>query len=121
VYADDTEPETIEWIWPMDQKKLQERLRTFADERDWHQFHSPKNLSMALSVEVAELLEHFQWLTEKQSSSPESVDLEEIASEIADIQIYLVMIADKLGVDIEKAVYDKIAVNAVKYPPGVSR
>jgi NTP pyrophosphatase (non-canonical NTP hydrolase) len=101
----------------MDFKKLQEGLKLFADERDWKQFHSPKNLSMALAVEAAELLEHFQWLTEEESSSPDSVDRDEVATEIADIQIYLAMLADKLGVDIDKAVYKKIDANAAKYPP----
>ena len=100
----------------MDITELQQRLRSFADERDWDQFHSPKNLAMALSVEAAELLEHFQWLTQLQSRSPDSVERDAVASEIADVQIYLVMLADKLGVDIEKAVYDKLARNAVKYP-----
>jgi dCTP diphosphatase len=100
----------------MDIKKLQQHLRSFADERNWNQFHSPKNLSMALSVEVAELVEHFQWLTEEQSRSPQSIDRNDIAAEIADIQIYLAMLADKLDVDIEKAVYAKIEANAAKYP-----
>ena len=100
----------------MDFKKLQEHLRSFADERNWNQFHSPKNLSMALSVEVAELVEHFQWLTEEQSRCPQSVDRSDVAAEIADIQIYLAMLADKLDVDIEKAVYAKIEANAAKYP-----
>ena len=98
---------------------LIQALNRFADDRDWQQFHSPKNLSMALSVEVAELLEHFQWLTEAQSSSPDSIDREAVAAEIADIQIYLAMIAGKLGIDIEKAVYRKIESNAVKYPPKI--
>lgn len=71
---------------------------------------------MALSVEAAELLEHFQWLTEEESSSPDSVDRDDVAAEIADIQIYLAMLAGKLGVDIEKAVYEKIEANAEKYP-----
>jgi NTP pyrophosphatase (non-canonical NTP hydrolase) len=101
----------------MDFRGLQDRLRLFADERDWKQFHSPKNLSMALSVEAAELLEHFQWLTEEESSSPDSIDRDAVAAEIADIQIYLAMLADQLGVDIERAVYEKIDANAEKYPP----
>ena len=103
----------------MDLKNIQQRLREFARERDWDQFHSPKNLSMALSVEVAELVEHFQWLTEPQSSSAQAVDREEVATEIADIQIFLIMLADKLGVDIEQAVHAKIEANAIKYPPTV--
>ena len=73
---------------------------------------------MALSVEVAELLEHFQWLTQEQSRSAESIDTDEIATEIADIQIYLTMLADKLGVDIESAVNAKIDKNAKQYPAG---
>lgn len=101
----------------MDFKELQQNLRQFADEREWQQFHSPKNLSMALVVEAAELLEHFQWLTEQESSSLDSVDRHEVAAEIADIQIYLAMLADKLSIDIEKAVYEKIDANASKYPP----
>lgn len=100
----------------MDLSKLQQHLRQFASERDWEQFHSPKNLSMALSVEAAELLEHFQWLTEAESVSFESKKREEVAAEIADIQIYLAMLADKLGIDIDTAVSAKIKSNAVKYP-----
>lgn len=101
----------------MNIQALQQKLQDFADERDWNQFHSPKNLAMALSVEAAELLEHFQWLTEAESRSGESVDIEAVAAEIADIQIYLAMIAGKLDVDIAKAVEVKIESNAVKYPP----
>ena len=97
---------------------LQERLRQFADERDWEPFHSPKNLAMALSVEAAELLEHFQWLSESESANVSEQTREEIAAEIADIQIYLAMIAGKLGIDIDQAVHQKIAANALKYPPG---
>ncbi len=104
----------------MNLEKIQQRLREFARERDWEQFHSPKNLSMALSVEVAELVEHFQWLTGSQSSSAEAVDREEVATEIADVQIFLIMLADRLGVDIEQAVHAKIGANAVKYPPTVT-
>ena len=100
----------------MDLTEIRARLKNFANERDWERFHSPKNLSMALSVEAAELLEHFQWLTEVQSFSADTVDREAVAREIADIQIYLVMLADKLGVDIEHAVQEKIEANAHKYP-----
>ena len=100
----------------MDLEELAARLRDFAQERDWEQFHSPKNLSMALSVEVAELLEHFQWLTEEQSTSLDEEVLAEVSEEIADIQIYLARLADRLSVDIEKSVTAKIAINAEKYP-----
>ena len=95
---------------------LQARLREFAQTRDWEQFHSPKNIAIALSVEASELLEHFQWLTQSQSASPESVNRDEVATEIADIQIYLAMLADKLDIDIEKAVDEKIETNGIKYP-----
>ena len=100
----------------MDFSDLAQKLRDFAQERDWEQFHSPKNLSMALSVEVSELVEYFQWLTEDQSSSLEVEELTEVAAEIADIQIYLTRLADQLGVDIEDAVTKKLEVNASKYP-----
>jgi len=101
----------------MDIEKLEQRLRRFTAERNWEQFHSPKNLAMALSVEASELLEHFQWLTESQSVSSDSVNRDEVATEIADVQIYLVMLADKLGIDIDKAVNEKISANSAKYPP----
>ena len=103
----------------MDLTEILVRLQSFTNERDWEHFHSPKNLSMALSVEAAELLEHFQWLTEVQSYSADIVDRDAVAKEIADIQIYLVMLADKLDVDIERAVLEKIGENADKYPTSV--
>jgi len=95
---------------------LKERLRTFADERDWDQFHSPKNLSMALIAEAAELVEHFQWLTEAQSHSLPPEKLDEVGEELADIQIYLIRIADKLGVDLLAEANKKIEKNEEKYP-----
>ena len=97
-------------------EQIKNRLREFASERDWDQFHSPKNLSMALIVEAAELVEHFQWLTEDQSQTLPAEKLAEVEQEIADIQIYLIRLADKLGVDMEKAVNAKIELNAKKYP-----
>ena len=97
-------------------EQIKTRLREFAKERDWDQFHSPKNLAMALIVEAAELVEHFQWLTEEQSQSLPSEKLAEVEQELADIQIYLIRLADKLGVDMEKAVNAKIELNAKKYP-----
>jgi dCTP diphosphatase len=95
---------------------LEERLRNFAEERDWDQFHSPKNLSMALITEAAELVEHFQWLTEKESTLIQGDKLEAVRMELADIQIYLIRIADKLNVDLLDAVDKKIAINEQKYP-----
>jgi NTP pyrophosphatase (non-canonical NTP hydrolase) len=97
-------------------EELKEKLRTFAQARDWDQFHSPKNLAMALSVEVSELVEHFQWLTQEESYIEDADRLLEIEHEIADILIYLVRLADKLGIDPLQAAFDKIAVNAKKYP-----
>ena len=97
-------------------EQIKTRLREFAAERDWDQFHSPKNLSLALIVEAAELVEHFQWLTEEQSQNLPADKLAEVAQEIADIQIYLIRLADKLGVDMEKAVNAKIELNEKKYP-----
>lgn len=100
----------------MNFKELAAELEAFADERDWGQFHSPKNLSMALIGEAAELIAHFQWLTEAQSQDLDEATLSAVREEIADVQIYLVRLADRLGVDIEAAVRDKLAENARKYP-----
>lgn len=97
-------------------KELQAYLRDFAEKRDWDQFHSPKNLAMALSAEVGELVECFQWLTEKQSEELPEDKLAEVADEIADVQIYLARLADKLGVDVDKAIEVKILKNEKKYP-----
>jgi dCTP diphosphatase len=107
----------------MDPNHLADRLRTFARERDWEQFHTPKNLAMALSVEVAELLELFQWLTPEQSYAVTTIpaEAEQVREELADILLYLVRLADILGVDLEAAVEAKLAVNARKYPVEVSR
>lgn len=88
----------------------------FAAERDWDQFHSPKNLSMALIAEAAELIEHFQWITEEESQHIEGDKLDAVSLELADIQIYLIRIADKLKVDILNAVEKKIKINEQKYP-----
>lgn len=91
-------------------------LREFAEERDWDQFHSPKNLAMALSAEAGELLEVFQWLTEAQSINLDAKKRSEASDELADIVIYSIRMADKLGVDLGQAVIDKIRTNGVKYP-----
>ena len=102
-------------------KKLLEIIRAFNRERDWEQYHSPKNLSMALSVEVAEVVEHFQWLDQNQSKSIPSSKKEEIKDEIGDILIYLVNLADKLGIDPVQAALDKIEKNRKNYPVELSR
>ena len=100
----------------MDLTALQNQLREFARERDWEQFHSPKNLAAALSVEASELLEIFQWMTEEESNSLDDKAAQSVADEIADVQIYLARIADRLGIDIESAVTAKLKVNREKYP-----
>ena len=97
-------------------EKIKLRLREFAEDRDWDQFHSPKNLSMALSAEVAEIVEHFQWLTEEQSKNLPKEKLEEVETELADTLIYLIRLADKLDIDLLAAAQRKIEVNEQKYP-----
>lgn len=99
-----------------DLERLTTSLRSFAELRDWNQFHSPKNLAMALSVEVAEILEHFQWLTEQESSKLPEEKLAEVREEIGDVLIYLVRLADVLGIDPLEAAEDKLAKNEEKYP-----
>ncbi|MFQ5993624.1 MAG: nucleotide pyrophosphohydrolase [Acidiferrobacterales bacterium] len=95
---------------------LKETLRAFVRARDWVQFHSPKNLSMALMVEAAELLEHFQWLSEQQSSCLSPQERERVALEIADVFIYLLRLADTLDVDLIDAAQRKIELNEKRYP-----
>lgn len=105
----------------LDLPALRQTLSRFAAERDWEQFHSPKNLAMALSVEAAELVEIFQWLTEAQSADLDERTRAAVAEEIADVQIYLVRLADRIGIDIPKAVEEKLVLNARKYPVKVER
>ncbi len=97
---------------------VQQALREFAAERDWEQFHTPKNLVMALAAEVGELVEIFQWLTPDESMSvlSEAGRAEHVRDEIADVFAYLLRLCDVLGVDLETAVHEKIIKNAVKYP-----
>jgi dCTP diphosphatase len=102
----------------MNIKEIQVKLAKFAKERDWDQFHSPKNLVMALTSEVGELNELFQWLTEKQS---EKLNNDEVKQEIADIFIYLVRLSDRLDIDIEEAIKEKININTKKYPIELSK
>ena len=101
--------------------QLRDALRQFADDRDWDQYHSPKNLASALAVEAAELLERFQWLTEDQSRSLPPAELAKVREEMADVLNYLVRLADKLDVNLLEAARDKIKVNALKYPVDKSR
>ena len=95
---------------------MRDYLRDFAEQREWTQFHSPKNLAMALAVEAAELLEHFQWVTEAESNTLEPERLAAVADEIADVQLYLIRLADRLKLDIPQAVTDKARKNEAKYP-----
>ena len=106
----------------MDIQRLQKRLREFTAARDWEQFHSPKNLAMALVAEVGELVEQFQWLTDEQSRqlADQPKSMEPLREELADVTIYLLRLADTLSVDLEAAVDAKIATNEIKYPVDVS-
>jgi dCTP diphosphatase len=97
-------------------KDLRDEIKAFIKERDWEQFHSPKNLAMALSVEVSEIVEHFQWLTEKQSQNLPSEKLSEVREEIGDVMIYLAELAEKLGIDPVEAARAKLEINNKKYP-----
>lgn len=102
-------------------EKLKEKIRSFARDRDWEQFHSPKNLAMALSVEVAEIVEHFQWLTQEQSKRLDPEKMEKIREEIGDVMVYLVRLADCLGIDPVRAAEEKMRINEKKYPVARSR
>ena len=95
---------------------LRQRIREFAEARAWERYHSPKNLVMALSVEAAELLEPFQWLTSEQSHRLSAEQHEAVRQEIADVLIYLTRLADVLNIDLLDAAADKLAINARKYP-----
>lgn len=101
--------------------KLKNKLRKFVKERDWDQFHSPKNLATALTVEAAELLEEFQWLTDEHSRQPEKMRLERIKDEIGDVMIYLVLLSDQLGINILSVAFEKVEKNGMKYPVDKAR
>ena len=92
------------------------KIRKFADDRDWDQYHSPKNLTMALIVESAELVEHFQWMTEEQSANVPAETHEQISHELADIFVYLLRLSDKLDIDLIEAANNKMDINGKKYP-----
>jgi NTP pyrophosphatase (non-canonical NTP hydrolase) len=100
---------------------LQERLRQFAIDRDWEQFHAPKNLAMALAVEAGELMEHFQWLSEAQSETLDAQQLEKVGLEVADVFIFTVRLADRMGIDLADLVERKIRLNEKKYPAELVR
>jgi NTP pyrophosphatase (non-canonical NTP hydrolase) len=96
--------------------QLRDLVRQFVDERDWDQFHTPKNLASALTVEAAELLEHFQWLQHGRADELGPDKLSEVRHEMADVLVYLVRLADKLDVDLLAAVQEKMVLNRAKYP-----
>jgi len=102
-------------------ESLRGQLRDFAAARDWEQFHSPKNLAMALSVEAGELLEIFQWLTEEQSRNPAPEVLVAAGDEVADVLLYLIRLCDQLGIDPIAAANRKFLANARKYPADKAR
>lgn len=100
----------------MEIKKIKEIIKKFSEDRDWEQFHSPKNLSMALSVEASELLEIFQWLTEEESYKLSDSKKQHTKEEVADIAIYLLRICMKLDINLEEAILEKMKKNEEKYP-----
>ena len=100
---------------------LHARIAKFAAERDWEQFHNPKNLAMALAAEAGELLEHFQWLTPAQASDLPAGTRDEVALECADVLLYLLRLCDKLGIDLAAAAGKKLVLNAKKYPARKAR
>jgi NTP pyrophosphatase (non-canonical NTP hydrolase) len=96
--------------------ELRQKIDAFVNERDWAQFHSPKNLAMAMIVEAAELVEHFQWDTIQESYDLSAEKRQEVANELADTFVYLLRLAEVTGIDLIQAANDKIALNAIKYP-----
>lgn len=102
-------------------EQLRDKIRQFAAEREWDQFHSPKNLATALTVEAAELLENFQWLKDEESKQLSTAKRAEVQAELADVFIYLVRLADKLDIDLISAANEKIVENAKKYPVDKSK
>jgi NTP pyrophosphatase (non-canonical NTP hydrolase) len=100
---------------------LRARIAAFAAQRDWDQFHNPKNLAMAVAAEAGELVEHFQWLTPEQSANLPRETRDEVALECADVLLFLLRLCDKLGIDLAAAAEKKLALNEVKYPVDKSR
>lgn len=97
-------------------EEISQKIRAFRDARDWAQFHNPKDMAIAISLESAELLEHFLWKTPEEVEERVKTNRDEIVDEIADIAVYLVELADNLGIDLLKAMDAKISKNAEKYP-----
>lgn len=101
----------------MDLDELRRDVRQFAKDRDWERYHTPKNLCMAMSVEMAELVEHFQWLTPEESLNLSEEKKGEVAFEMADVMLYMIQLSEVMNVDLEKAIREKMVLNAIKYPP----
>jgi dCTP diphosphatase len=101
----------------MDLNQLILDVRQFAQDRDWERYHTPKNLCMAMSVEMAELVEHFQWATAEESQQLDAAKRAAVEQEMADVMLYMIRLADVLNVDLETAIRAKMVLNAVKYPP----
>ena len=120
-YSKMSHPKPKRPMTPQSLTALRDAIRAFARVREWEQFHTPKNLVMALSVETAELTEHFQWLTPEQSLCLEEANKSAVAQEIGDVLIYLTRLADVLGIDPLDAAFAKMQVNATKYPVEKSR
>jgi len=115
--AHDGKEDQISIDRPLDSiEALRVRLAQFVAERDWDQFHNPKNLAMALAAEAGELLEHFQWLTAEESAQLSSETLTEVELEIADVLMFLVRLADRLDINLLMAAQRKLAINTSKYP-----
>ena len=108
--------DVIEPLENSELNKLRNEIRAFVTERDWEQFHTPKNLACALSVEAAELLEHFQWLGVGSKEELGAIKLEHVQHEIADVLVYLIRLADTLDIDLIEAVTKKLIINRTKYP-----
>ena len=102
-------------------KSLSAKLDAFAADRDWDQFHNPKNLALAVAGEVGELVQHFRWLTPQEAESLSSVTRDEVALEAADVLLFLLRLCDKLDIDLAAAAERKLAINAKKYPVRKSR
>jgi dCTP diphosphatase len=110
-------PEFVQFAMPITSlEQLAAAVKEFGRERDWHQYHDPKNLTAALIVEAAELLEPFQWLTPEESLNLPEPKREAVRQEMADVLIYLVSLANCLDIDLLRAAEDKLAINAAKYP-----
>lgn len=111
----------VEPMAALDVDDLQRQLRAFAEAREWERFHSPKNLAMAVASEAGELVDVFQWLSEEESRHLLEEDRRRATEEIADVLIYLLRLGDKLGVDLQEAIVDKMKVNEQKYPVDLAK